>query len=288
MPSEVWPIVTFNGKQCYVVEGFTLIEVDPQGDTYFLVKTPEGGVGAVGPLVKGDPGKHTIIMEEIDYTFLDADDVTPDSAEFVEITPGDDNTSQVVQLKITVHRGPDGAPGDTVLDVNDFETDPIAGMVITVNSTGDGFDLSSPKIGDRYFPASIANVPSGQSTYTLAQVSIPGQLFDWRPEVHGSCEITGTGPDVKVDLVARLGTTGISNAEIAGNEVGRGFGVAGQYPPTPVFIPGPPTGSSNTFDRVLAGAPAIIYFRTERQTGIDTYTTSASRTRLWVKVNAIP
>lgn len=287
MPVEVWPIVTVGGKDYYQVEGLTRIEVDPQGNVYYLIKTPDGGVGAVGPLVKGDPGKHTKFQTgPQDLTVLAYNDPAPASYEVIEVTPGSDTVSQVVKIATALHEGPPGPQGDTVLNPADF-TDPLPGKGIVVNPANNGFVLQTPKVGDRHFPATIANIASGNATATLAQVSIPAQGFDWRPQVHASCEITGTGLDVKVDLIARLGTTGISNPETAGNVVGRGLGSAGLNS-TPVMIPGPESGAAADVDKVLASNTAVIYLRAERQTGADYFTTLGSRTRFWVKVDPIP
>lgn len=294
MPTAVWPVVDYNGDDYYEVPGFTLVSIDPTGDIYFLVKTPDGGLGSVGPLVKGDGGKHTEFQETVSLTVLAFDDPAPATADVVEITPGDDDTSQVVQLALALHEGPPGVDGDTVLTVGDFD-DVAAGKAIVVNGAEDGFELATQKVGDRYFPATIASTASGNATKTLAQVSIPAQDFDWRPEAHASCEVEGTGPDVKVDLLARLGTTGISSPETAGNIVGRALGrtVGAELVDTPVMIPGPDSGAAADHDKVLAGNAAVVYLRAERQTGADYFTTvggtgTSARTRFWVKVNAIP
>ena len=142
--------------------------------------------------------------------------------------------------------------------------------------------FTSPKVGDRYIPASINNTPSGNPTYTLCVVSLPAQNFDWRPVVDGWCVVTGTGPNVSVDLVARL------NSELGGNEVGRGPGIAGVNPPPHIMVTGPPTGSAPDYDKVSAGYPALIYFRAERQSGSDYFTTTEARTRFRVKVDPVP
>jgi len=94
--------------------------------------------------------------------------------------------------------------------------------------------------------------------------------------------VTGTGTDVQVDLVARL-----DNAT-SGNIIGRGISRAGQYPPPIILTPGPPAGSVDGYDKVLAGNAATIYLRAERQTGTDTFTTSASTTLFSVEVNPVP
>lgn len=286
MPVEVWPTTTFNGKECWVVEGFTLIEKDPYGDIYYLVRTPDGGVGAVGPLVKGDPGKHT----EIDTT-VPVDTLAPGesvTAEFVEITPGSDTVSQVVQLQLGIPAGEDGDPGPTIIVPDDYDGTAAVGNMLVVDAAGTGFELKPQGVGGRYFPASLNNTPSGNATYTLGAVSIAAQSRDWRPEVMAACEVTGTGTDVKVDLVARLGIDGDTGAEAGGNEVGRAFGSAGQYPPVHVMIPGPDAGSANDIDLVPAGSTAVVYLRAERQSGADYFTTLATRTRFWVKVNFLP
>ena len=263
----------------YLFEGRVLIPIDPSTGVAQMMLRPQGGMGVGIPAIAtGDPGDTPVISDVINLTELDYDDITAASASFTEISP---NT---YQLNLSLHKG---APGDagsnaTVLDADDVSGTPTYKDILTVNSTADGVEFTTQKVGDRYIPATISSVAAGNPTATLCTVTVPAQDFDWRPRVHGHCLVTGTGADVQVDLVARL-----DNAA-SGNVIGRGISRAGQTPPPIILTPGPPAGSVDGYDKVLAGNAATIYLRAERQTGTDTFTTSASTTLFSVEVNPVP
>jgi hypothetical protein len=181
---------------------------------------------------------------------------------------------------ITVLVNTQGSGAFKVVNAADLTGTPAYKKIITVNATTDGFDYSTQRVGDRYFPASISNTPSGNATFTLCSVGIPALDFDWRPNVTGQCVVTGTAADVKVDLLARL------NNQTSGNIVARSFagGIYGISPPTHVLVPGPPAGSADTYDKITAGNAATIYFTAERQSGTGTFTTSNSTTSFQVRV----
>lgn len=276
--AETWDVVNVGGVDYYEIETARFrVPVDwvPGSNMFLAVAGPDGGSGNFPAIAKGDPGDTPTIDTSINLTALDADDVTADSASFTETSPG------VYQLNLTLHKGPQGDDGDTVIDPTDFGT-PAAKKILVVNSAADGFEYQSQLVGDRFIPATISNTPSGNTSYTLCSVAVAGQGFDWRPVVSGQTLVTGAGADVRVDLIARL------NDAAAGNIVGRGFGVAGIGPAPVVLSSGPPAGSASTYDKVAAGAAATIYLRAERQTGTDTFTTSGSTTTFSVRVCPIP
>lgn len=158
----------------------------------------------------------------------------------------------------------------------------VGGSVVTTKTSG--YEYVTPKVGDEYWPASILSTPSGNSAYTLCQVSIPAQPWAYRPQVSGWCVITGTGADVQVDLIARL------NDQAAGNILGRGRGKIGQNADgsATVLVSGPPSGSVAGYNVVAAGAAATIFFRAERQSGSNTFTTAGSATQFSVRVCPVP
>lgn len=276
--SETWEVVTVGGVDYYEIETARFrVPVDwvPGSNMFIAVAGPNGGSGSFPAIAKGDQGDTPVLEPEVSLTVLEADDPTPASSTWTEVSPG------VYQESRTIHKGPKGDDGDTVIDPEDFGT-PVAGKLLVVNPAGDGFVYQSQKVGDRYIPATIANAPSGNVGYTLCSVAIPAQDFDWRPEVEGQTVVTGTGANVRVDVIARL------NTEASGNIVGRGFGVPGAGPVAIGLSSGPPAGSADSYDRVAAGASAVIYLRVERQSGTDTFTTSASTTTFKVRVAPIP
>lgn len=275
--AEEWTIVTIDGVDYWEIETARFrVPVDwVPGSNMFIAVASGGGQGNFPAAIQGDPGEPPDLTSAVVLTVLEPDDSTPDSSSWVETSPG------VYQEHRTIHKGAKGDDGDTVIDVNDFGT-PVAKKALVVNTAGTALEYQTQKVGDKYWPASISNTPSGNTAYTLCSVSVPAQDFDWHPVVSGQTVVTGTGSNVRVDLVARL------NTEASGNIVGRGFGNAGVGPATVNLSDGPPAGSATTYDKVSAGNAAVIYLRVERQSGTDTFTTSGSTTTFSVRVNPIP
>jgi hypothetical protein len=254
------------------------LDWDANSNMFIAVAAPTGGLGSFPALVKGDTGD-VPTLRDVNFTVLEVDDVTPDSADWVLVSPG------LYDLDLALHKGPQGDIGDTVLTPSDFGT-PVAGKIPVVNSTLDDFELQSPKVGDRFVAASYTSAPSGQPVYQIASISIPAQNFDWRPEVSGSCVVTVTSANVRADLVARL------NDPASGNIVGRGFGTVntshGSLATVVNLASGPPAAASSSYDKVAQGSSAIIYLRVERQAGTGTFTTSDDTTWFCVRVCPIP
>lgn len=282
MPVTNWNITTIDGKQFLVVDvaKFRIpLDWDPDSNMFFAVCSPDGGLGNIPALVRGDDGATPVIDTAIDFTALAATDATADYASFTQTSPN------VYKLALGVHKGAKGDTGAIILTPSDYGT-PISKYILRIKSDLTGFELVAQRVGDSYWPATIANTPSGNSAYTLCSVPVPAQPFDWRPHVEGQCIITGTNTDVSVDLIARL------NVEASGNIVGRAFNspelsATSHVHPTQVLSSGPPAGSADTYNKVLAGNAATIYFRAERQTGGETFTTSNATTRFGVEVRPI-
>lgn len=286
MPVTNWNVTTIDGKPFLVIDvaKFRIpLGWDPSSNMFIAVAAPDGGLGNFPALVKGDDGNSDTIDDDIDLTVLDFDDPTPEFASFSTIAPG------IKKLSIGLRRGQKGDDGGNVLNPTDYGT-PIAGRLLRVKADLSGFEYFADKVGDRYVPASIANAPSGNASYTLCQIPVSAQPFDWRPEIEGQTIFTGTGADVGVNLVARLQTTGTVNGETAGPIIGKGFGPIGINAAqiATVFSSCPPPNSSSTYDKVLAGNTAIIWVRGERRTGANTFTTDDDTTIAKVKVAPIP
>lgn len=275
--AEAWELVTIGGVDYWQIETaqFRVPADWVPGSNMFIATAPPGASGNFPAAVKGDKGDTPDLSTTINLTALDYDDPDPDTAAWTETAP------DTYQLSLTLHKGPSGEDGDTVLNVDDFGT-PLPGKILAVNATSDAIEYQTQKVGDRYVPASIANAPSGNTAYTLCSVAVPAQDFAWRPMVSGQTVVTGTGANVRVDVVARL------NVEASGNIVGRGFGVAGAGPANVALSAGPPAGSGDTYDKVNAGSAVTIFLRVERQSGTDTFTTSGSTTTFAVRVAPVP
>jgi hypothetical protein len=280
MPTTNWNSTTIDGKDYLVIDSASFrvpLDWDPSSNMFIAVAAPTGGLGNFPALVQGDPGPPPTIDTAINLTALEYGDATADSATWTEISP------DTYQLGLVLHKGEPGADGSaSLINASDLTGSPVAGKIIVVNATADGFEYSTQRVGDRYIPASVNSTSAGNATSTLCSVAVPPQGFDWRPDVSGQCVVTGTGANVTVDLIARLAN------ESTGNIVGRAMGVPGVGPFTNVLAAGPPTGSADAYDRVSGASTATLYLRAERQSGADTFTTSASTTSFCVRVCPIP
>lgn len=279
IPTTTWNTTTIDGAEFLVIDTAKFrvpLDWDPNSNMFIAVAAPTGGLGSFPALVKGDTGD-TPTLDTVNYTVLEADDPTADTATFTETSPGH------YDLDLTIHKGPQGDVGDTIVTPSDFGT-PVVGYIPVVNDALDSFDLVPVKVGDRFIPGSIASAPAGQPTYTIASVAVPAQNFDWRPDVYGHCLITTTSYNIDVDLIARL------NNEVSGSIVGRGFTTQpyGTYVRPAWLSSGPPAGASASYDKVNAGEAATVHLRVERQAGTDTFTTTASKTAFCVRVRPIP
>lgn len=279
MPSTTWNTTTIDGKDYLVIDTAQFrvpLDWDASSQMFIAVAAPTGGLGSFPALVKGDKGD-TPTLAGVDFTALEAEDPTPDSATWTEVSPG------TYTLSLLLHKGPQGIPGDTTVTPSDFGT-PVARRIPVVSDDLATFSLAPQLAGDRYIPGGISAAPSGNPNYTLATVSVPAQPFDWRPLCEGQSVITMTYWYTTVDLVARL------NNETSGPVVARGFSYQpmGVLDRCPILSAAPPAGASNTYDKVSAGYAATLYLRAERQTGTGTFTTSASTTNFCVRVQPIP
>lgn len=284
MPVGEWT----EDEQYYIWTGDIKIakQFDPTTKSAIILLGPEGGIAEIPALVKGDPGTPATLDATINFTSLAYNDPTTPSASFSTLTPGTSTTSPVYRLNLSVREGIPGASGSsavlTASDVVGTATDGYYLAKTTVNAVGRATWVA-PKVGAQYWPATISNTSGtdGQNR-TLASVSIPAQPFDYRVRVFGQCVVAGTA-NTRVDLLARL------NDAIAGDVVGRAFGLVGASPPPAVLVSGPPAGATTTTGRVLAGAAATVFLRAEQQASTtDTYTTSAASTTFMVEVAPIP
>lgn len=277
---STWTQTTINGVDYLIISLSQLrvpLEWDPSSTMFLAVAPPDAGMGSIPLLAKGDPGVTPTIDLPVNLTALASTDPTADSASFTLI-----GTNQY-QLNLTLHKGPPGVNGTSTLDPTVYGT-PVAGQMLIVNPTANGFVYQTPKVGDRWIPAVLNSMPAGNPAYTLGTVSVPAQPSDWRPTSFGQTVFTPSAGDTAYDLLVRL------NDPVAGNIVARGVGVAGLTPPLPPtgLQAGPPAGSADSYDRVLAGNAATLYLRGERQAGTGTATTVATQTTFSVRVSPVP
>lgn len=277
MPTSPWPTVVVGGVEYWEIDAKLRVakESDPNSQVLVLIATPNGGWTNLA-LVQGDPGQHAEIDEDINLTPLEPEDSTPDSASWTVLTPPDAETPGVYRLNLSIHKGAKGDDGDTVLDPSDYEAT-LGGQILVVNSAVDAFEIATQKSGMFTWPATIASTPSGNANYTLGVCSITARNNDCVIIPFGYVIITGTGPDVAVDFLARL------NGETGGNIIGKCPGVAG-IKDRLLMQSGVVAGSSPGYNVVEAGNSATVHFRVERASGTDTYTTSDTSTMFGILV----
>lgn len=279
-PRSTARITEIDGQRWLVVDmaQFRMsLDETPGSGMYLLVAPPAGGVmGGFTALAKGDPG-FSPSLALTSFIELAADDTTPGSAALTLLAPATPVSGPVYGLDLALHSGAQGEPGGAVLDPGEYAESPTAGQVLVVAAGGTAFELAAQKAGKRYIPAAVTSVPSGTTAgYTMTQIEVPPQGFDWYPEPHGTCIVDGSSSNLLVDLVARLNSD-------SGDVVGRGHGVAGQKIQLNI-TPGANAGSATSVGKVAGGDTAIIYFCTEKQSGTATYAASNSTARYWVKV----
>lgn len=281
MPEEPYPTKVVDSKEYWVVETLVPKESDPERGAYIFFAKPLQGVTGIAGLVQGDAGPWTEFLEEVPVTPLSNDDPTPMSAAITVTQPGGPGTPQRVQLSLALREGPAGEDGESVWDPTDLVEDPVPGTVPTVNPAGNGFDLVAPKVVREHWPGSVANAPAGTTaTYQLGVVNITAGTYadPYRLHVNAGATVVGSSPDLKVDIVARLGAPD-------GPIIGYGAGVAGVQTQRTVVISGPPAGTSasNADYFAAGGAAATVYLMAEKKSGAATYAT----TEVWFSVDAV-
>lgn len=279
-PVVTWNTTTINGIPMLVISLASLMvpmDFDPSGNMFLAVGVPSGGYANLPFLLKGDTGASPTFDSVINLSVLDFDDPTANSGSLTALG------GNVYQAALTLHAGRPGTNGTSLLNPASYGT-PQSGKTLIVNPTNDGFIYQAQMVGDRQVPATILSCPAGNPTYTLCPVSMPALNCAWRPRVAGQCVIAGTGANVHPALVARL------NNSSSGNVVGMGFGPIGLNAAgiSTVLSAGPPAASNSAYDRVDAGASAVVYLNVERQSGTDTMTTSNATTWFAVWADPIP
>lgn len=246
-----------------------------------ILWAPPGGIGQANLpfMLKGDSGLSPSIASA-ERTLLEYGDPTADSYTLVELSPATTEHGQINKLVVVEHKGAPGDDGTTVLDPDDYGT-PVAGRLIRLKSDLSGFEYTPPTIVGSHWPATTPSAaPSGTTAgYDLTSISIPANAYPFptRVEVSGCATTTASATgDVKVDLVARLNST---SGEVVGRCVGMG-GVTDRL----ILVDGPDPGADPADVTIAANAAATIYLRTEKQSGTETYQTSAASTRFCAKV----
>jgi hypothetical protein len=273
---EPWPTVTQGDVAYWQVPMLVPKESDPDSSVYIYVAKPVGGIGNPGPLVKGDPGQPPTFDTPTMHP-LAHDDTTAASIGFTEVAPPSETEGPVYHADVYLHEGKPGKDGTTSIDLETIDGTAAEGKLVAVNDTEDGFDFVAPKVGGVHWPASVHAAPDGTTGgYTLARIRVAAGRYesDWFALVSACCEVVGSGDDVQVDLVARLGADD-------GPVIGRCYGMPGRRDRL-ILIPGPDAGASESTVRVPAGTGTTVFVRVEQQSGADTYATIKATTRAFM------
>lgn len=248
----------------------------------FIAVAPPGGIANFPAAVRGDKG-FTPTIRKVNVTELAYYDPTPASGVWTLVTEGTATRAPVLDLDLELHAG---APGNTptvnLLDAGDLDDggSPTPEYIFKINSAGDGAELVAQKVGNMYWPTSIATATNASDDTALASVTIPAHSFAWRPRCHGQVILSPDGPDIQVDLVARLNST-------TGDVVARGYGLSGGNEQVLALAAAPPAASATDFGEVASGSQ-VIYFRAEKiGSGADTYDTLAGKAVFSVEVAPI-
>jgi hypothetical protein len=281
-------VVTIDNEQYY--QWRTVLRI-PKNWTpesgVFIAVAPPGGIANFPAAIQGEIG-FSPSFRNIDLTELAWNDPTEASATWTLVTPATDETPPVYDLELTIHRGaPGGADALNLLDAADLDDggSPTAGYIFQVNPEGDGVNLVALRLGNTYWPTVVTALSNATGANAIAQVTIPTQPGRYSLAVEGQVELDPDGPDVKVDLVARLGGTGTGTGATDGHVIARGLGVAGGATQILDFAPAPPVNSAGGFGEVADGASRVVYIRCEQQgSGTDTFDTIAGRALFSVRV----
>lgn len=247
--------------------GFRIEDDGRASGAFLAVAAPRGAIaGGMPALVRGAPGfPPSLILTS--FRELDADDTTEASAKLTQVVPATEVSGPVYGLDLVLHRGGKGDDGAALISPSDYGT-PTAGQSLFVAPGGTSFTLGWPKVGGMHWATGVTPVPSGSASgpKNMAIVEIaPGFYnFDYRLYPVGCATVVGSGANLRVDLIARLGA--IDDPRV----LGRCAGLQGQT--DRLIITGmPDTNAADSVNFVTAGAGALVYFNTERQGGSATY-----------------
>jgi hypothetical protein len=258
---------------------------DQSNGAAVIIITPLGGLGTLPALLQGQPGLPPI-FRNINTHPVAAGTALPDpSSAWTLISPGGPGVASVYDLDIWVNSGETGDSGTyAISESTDLGGEATNNATLIWNAVEDQFEYAPLYIGSTYWPSTI-NSSSGFTAQgtprTLAQVSVPALPFAWTPAVLGQTVVTGTVNTV-VELSANIGSP-------TGQQIGVGYGVAGQANQTIVMQYGIPSGSASGYGQVAANSSAtIVLSATQTASTTDSWSTSNLTTSFVVTPNPVP
>lgn len=289
-----WREYTWDGVEGYLWDSKLFISKDynPETGVAMAFFAPPGGRAAVPAMVQGDPGIPFTPGESILDGELEWDDPAEPTSSWVLKTPGTNLVAAVYDYHYTQRKGAPGNPSELdFLDATDLVGTPAAGYYPAwVADTGTalgspasgqaGAIWTPPPLGARRVAVSPPSTDNSNGVVrTLTYVTMPVSPVKTRLTCQGQSVITGTGANVRVDLMARVNN---GTNEGNGDVIARTFGQIGAAPQTLRLL--------DTADFTIpAGAgPTTVYLRAERQAGADSFTTQGATTTFVVDQTPAP
>lgn len=279
--------ITVDGNSLIISNATITVEnaFDQSNGAAVIIITPQGGLGTLPALLQGEPGLPPV-LRNINVTQLPAGTALPSpNGTFTLISPGGPGVASVYDVNYSVNQGAAGESGSySIAGSTDLSGTATNNYTLVWNALTDQFEYQPLYIGATYWPSTI-NSTSGFTAQgtprTLTQISIPALPFAYTPVVVGQTVVTGTVNTV-VKLSANLGST-------TGQQVGVGYGVAGQANQTVVLQQGIPAGSATGYGQVSANSSAtIVLSATQTANTTDSWATSNLTTSFMATPNPTP
>lgn len=258
---------------------------DQSNGAAVIIITPAGGLGTLPALLQGEPGLPPVFRNITTHPVAAGTALPDPSSTWTLISPGGPGVASVYDLDIWVNSGEAGDSGSySIAGSTDLSGSAANNWTLVWNAISNQFEYAPLYIGATYWPSTISNTSgfTAQNTArTLTSISVPALPFAWTPVMFGQTVVTGTVNTV-IKLSANLGS-------VSGQQVGVGFGVAGQANQTVVLQSGIPAGSASGYGQVAANSSAtIVLSATQTANTTDSWSTSSSTTSFQLTPNPVP
>jgi len=250
-----------------------------------LTLTPDIGVSNLPALVAGTSGLPPV-LRNVTVNQVAAG-TTPPASSWTLVTAGAAGTASTYDLTLYVNQGATGTSGSfTISTATDLVGVPASGYALVYNNSLAKWVISPMLAGDFYAPATYSSYSGNATQATIAVVTVPAQPFDWRPDVSGYFNATGTA-NTKVEIGCYLYNPITSNSDRVG--YGPSFAAATPGPVTLVPAFGAAIGAGS-YGRIPAGSAAQLTMVAKQVASgtTDAWAVSGSTASFAVRVNPIP
>lgn len=249
--------------------------------TATLVITPDGGASTLAALLDGDPGLPPVLTVGTVTTLAPTASAT---FQLVQTSPGGAGTASAYTVNIGLPQGAAGTTGGvgTIMNASDLTNSATAGYVLSTNGTKGTWIPNYPVIpyySVAYTSFSAISGTSATSTGVAASLTIPAQIYRYRPIVSGLVPVTSAS-DTWIDVQVMMGASTSTAATIAASGTQIGYGV-GQASATAFAVPfrenfGVAMTPSDTSPAaaIAAGTAQTIVVSAVRQYGTSAWSTA--------------